>query len=115
MFAPRFSQAITGSQLLKLDKHTLSSFGILSEFRQETILDAIEILRKNDFSVPRNLYEFMVSTLVCVCVCVCVSAVCILLVSIIDTGSSQEAHIHHCNTLQTMASFCLLLHLHILL
>ena len=46
---------------MKLDKTTLSSFGILSEFRQETILDAIEMLRRNDFGVPRNLHEFMVS------------------------------------------------------
>ena len=54
-------QAITGSQLLKLDKVTLSSFGLLTEFRQETILDAIEMLRQNNYNIPRNLHEFAVS------------------------------------------------------
>ncbi len=89
-------QAITGSQLLKLDKRTLSSFGIVSDFRQDTILDAIETLRRNDFSVPKNLHEFMVSMM---CVCVCVRCIAVAYSVTVYSGGPQETHIHHRDTL----------------
>ena len=55
-----FFQKITGPHLLMLNEKALEAIGVHSEYRRQTILQAVEELRVKEYSAPRNLYEFKV-------------------------------------------------------
>lgn len=43
-----------------LNEKALEAIGVHSEYRRQTILQAVEELRVKEYSAPRNLYEFKV-------------------------------------------------------
>ena len=64
-FYPLPTQKITGPHLLMLNEKALEAIGVHSEYRQQTILQAIEELKVKEYSAPRNLYEFKVHSGCC--------------------------------------------------
>ena len=53
-------QALTGPQLLLVDDQTLVEFGVEQQFRRQTILQAVDQLRAEEFSQPLDFYQFKV-------------------------------------------------------
>ena len=53
-------QALTGPQLLLVDDQALFAFGVESEFRRQTILQAVVELKTLDYSTPKNFQQFKV-------------------------------------------------------
>ena len=71
-----YLQKITGPHLLLLNEKALEAIGLHSEYRQQTILQAIQELRVKEYSVPRNLYEFKVHQVVVLCCILLYSTYC---------------------------------------
>ena len=81
LFFSIYLQKITGPHLLLLNEKALEAIGVHSEYRRQTILQAIEELRVKEYSVPRNLYEFKVHRVVVLCCILLYSSYLMLLYS----------------------------------
>ena len=62
----RHEQKITGPRLLLLNEKALETIGVHSEYRRQTILQAIQELKVQEYSTPRNFQEFKVGATVTV-------------------------------------------------